>query len=105
MNWEVVNMDFMSGLMPSTHGYDVIFVCMDKLSQIAYFMPTTTYITVEGTERLFCDHVYKLHGIPKVILNDMDVRFTSRFWNALQGLLGTRFAISTALHPPTNEEM
>ena len=67
-------------------------------------MPTTTNIIGEGTEILSCDHVNKLHGIPKVILSDMDVRFTSRFWNALHGLLGTRLAIFIALHPPTNGE-
>jgi hypothetical protein len=96
-------MDFMVGLTPSTHGYDVTFVCVDKLSQIAHSVPTMTNIFAERTERLSCDHVYKLHGIPKVILSDMEVRFTSRFWNALHGVLGTRLAISIALHPPTNE--
>ena len=28
MNREVVNMDLIFGLTPSTHGYDVIFVCL-----------------------------------------------------------------------------
>ena len=74
-------MDFISGLTPSANGYDAIFVCVDKLSKMAHFMPTTTHVTAEGTTRLFCDHVYKHHGLPKVILSDRDARFTSRFWN------------------------
>ena len=101
-NWEVVSIDFISGLTPSTNGYDAIFVCVDKLSKMAHFMPTTTHVTAEGTARLFRDHVYKIHGLPKVILSDRDARFTSRFWDALHGLLGTRLAMSTAFHPQTD---
>ena len=74
-----MSMDFISGLTPSANGYDAIIVCVDKLSKMAHFMPTTTHITAEGTARLFRDHVYKLHGLPRVILSDMDARFTSRF--------------------------
>jgi len=98
-NWEVVSMDFSSGLTPFANGYDAIFVCMDKLSKMIHFMPTTTHIIVEGTARLFRDHVYKLNGLPRVILSDRDARFTSRFWDALHGLLGIRLAMSTAFHP------
>jgi len=95
-------MDFISGLTPSANGYDAIFVCVDKLSKMAHFMPTTIHVTAEGTARLFRDHVYKLHGLPRVILSDRDARFTSRFWNALHGLLGTRLAMSTVFHPQTD---
>ena len=33
-NWEVVNMNFIFGLTPSTHGYDAIVVCVDKFSKM-----------------------------------------------------------------------
>ena len=98
-NWEVVSIDFISGLTLSANGYDAIFVCVDKLSKMAHFTPTTTHVIAEGTIRLFCDHVYKIHGLPKVILNDKNVRFTSRFWDVLHGLLGTKLVMSTAFYP------
>ena len=66
---------------------------------MTHLMPTTTHIIVEGTTKLFHDHVYKLHGLPKVIVSDMNVEFTSRSWNALHGLLGTMLAMSIALYP------
>ena len=69
---------------------------------MAHFMPTTTHVTTEGTARLFRDHVYKIHDLFKVILNNRDIRFTSRFWNALHGLLGTKLAMSTVFHPQTD---
>ena len=98
-------MNFVFGLTPSRYGYDAIFVFVNKLSKLAHFMPTTTPVTIEGTARLYCDHVYKPHGLSKAITNDMDAKFTSRFWNALHGLLGTRLALSTTFHPQTNRQI
>ena len=60
---------------------------------------TITHVIADGTTRIFCDHVYKIHGLSKVILSDRDAIFTSRFWDALHGLLGTKLAMSTAFHP------
>ena len=97
-------MDFISGLTPSANGYDAIFEYVDKLSKMAHFIPTITHVTAEGMARLFRDHVYKLHGLSRVILSDMDVRFTSRFCDALHGLLVTRLAMSTAFHSQTDEQ-
>jgi hypothetical protein len=70
-------MDFIFDFTPSTHRCDVIFLCVDKLSTMAYFIPTTTHIIIEETKKLFCDHAYKPHGLPKVILSNMDVILTS----------------------------
>ena len=68
-------------------------------------MPTLTQVIVEKTTRLFCDHVHKLHGVPKVILSDIDARFINRFWISLHGLMWTRLAMSTAFHPQIDEQM
>ena len=55
-------------------------VCVwDKLSKMTHFMPTMTHIIVKEMARSFCDHVYKFHGLPKVILSCMDTRFKCRF--------------------------
>jgi hypothetical protein len=112
----VVNIDLIYGLTPSTNGYNVIFVCVDKFSKMAHFMPTTTHDTTKETARLFCDHVCKIHGLPKVIVSYRDVRFTSKFrircmvfwgqtwsfWDK-HGLLGTKLAMSTTFHPQNNK--
>lgn len=70
-----------------------------KMMKMAYFMPIATQVTTKGTARLLCDHMYKLYGLPKVIPSDRDASFTSRFWGALHGILGTGLAMSTAFHP------
>ena len=64
------------------------FLYVDKLSRVAHFMPTTRHVITKGTTRLFHYHVYKLHGLLKTIISDMDARFTSWFWNALHDLMG-----------------
>ena len=79
MNWEVVSMNLISSLTPSTHGYDAIFMCVDKFSKMTHFMPTTTHVIAKQIARLFRDHLYKLLDLLKVNISNRNTRFTSRF--------------------------
>ena len=51
---------------------------------------------------LFVDNVFRLHGMPQVIISDRDPRFVSKFWDDLFSLLGTDLRFSTAFHPQTD---
>lgn len=51
---------------------------------------------------LMFDKVYKLHGLPKSIVSDRDVLFTSTFWQHLNKLVGTRLRMSSAYHLQTD---
>lgn len=75
-----------------------LFVCVDIVFKMAHLMPTTTHETTKGMALLFHDRVYNIHDLPKVVLSDMIVEFTSRFRNVLHGVLGTRLVMSTAFH-------
>ena len=45
--------------------------------------------------------IFRLHGVPKVIISDRDVKFTRIFWKDLFKGLGTQLNFSTAYHLQT----
>ena len=49
--------------------------------------------------------MFKLHGFPKKIVSDRDIRFTSRFYREACKRLGISLGFSSSNHPQTNETM
>eukprot|EP00253_Pinus_taeda_P026800 PITA_26800 len=47
-------------------------------------------------------NIFKLHGLPKTIISDRAVNFTSIFWKTLFEELATQLSFSTAYHPQTD---
>ena len=45
---------------------------------------------------------FRLHGIPKVIISDKDLKFTGEFWKSLFKGLNTTLKFSTSFHPQTD---
>ena len=43
-----------------------------------------------------------MHGFPKAIVFDRDVKFTSNFWKGLFAYLGTKLRFISAYHPHTD---
>nr|GFC12332.1 putative reverse transcriptase domain-containing protein [Tanacetum cinerariifolium] len=54
--------------------------------------------------RIYLKEVATRHEIPVSIINDRDSRFVPKFWMSLQNALGTRWDMSTAYHPETNNQ-
>ena len=100
--WEVMAMDMKTGLPVTDRGYDAVWVFVDKLTRRAHAIPCRKDIDAAGVARLFFDHVFKHHGIPRVIVSDRDPRFVSEFWKKLWDLVGTRLNMSTPDHPQTD---
>jgi hypothetical protein len=101
-NWEQIAIDFIVRLPKTSDGYDAIMVCIDRLSKMAHFIPGHTTDDAKTVSKLYLEHVFRLHGLPKVIVSDRDSRFTGHFWKNLHQLLGTKLAMSTAYHPQTD---
>ena len=100
--WTHVSMDFITQL-PLTRGkHDAIVVFVDMLSKMVHFVLTTITATAPATTRIFFDSIFRLHGLPKVIVSDRDSKFTSQFWRTLFEHLGTKLAMSTTFHPQTD---
>ncbi|CAI7913153.1 unnamed protein product, partial [Closterium sp. NIES-53] len=100
--WQVVSLDFITGLPPTNAGHDAILVVIDKFSKMGHFIPTHTTACTEETAQLFLKHIISQHGIPTTLISDRDPKFTSKFWKELMSLMGTRLAMSSAYHPQTD---
>ena len=69
-------MDFIAGLLKSKKQNDSIFVVADKLSKSTHFIPVkSTYKEVHIID-IFLKEIFRLHGIPKEIISNRDVKFT-----------------------------
>jgi hypothetical protein len=51
---------------------------------------------------VFLQGVYRLHGLPRVLVSDRDPKFVSGFWQTRWRRLGTRLNKSSSRHPKTN---
>jgi len=73
-------MDFVTELPKiSKLQYTDILILVCHLKKMAHFVPYHTEITGEETTELFFDNCYRLHGVLKVIVSDMDPQFVGKF--------------------------
>ncbi|GJP70016.1 hypothetical protein CLOP_g1010 [Closterium sp. NIES-67] len=100
--WQVVSLDFITGLPPTATGHDAILVVIDKFSKMGHFIPIHTTAHTEETAQLFICYIISQHGIPTTLISDRDPKFTSKFWKELMSLLRTKLTMSSAYHPQTD---
>src|SRR3954452_14442967 len=68
--WEQVSMDFIMQLLVTKAGFNAIVVFVNTFSKMVHFVPTQTTTTAPDTARIFFNHIFKLHGLPKSIVLD-----------------------------------
>ncbi|GJV83336.1 putative reverse transcriptase domain-containing protein [Tanacetum coccineum] len=57
---------------------------------------------METLTRLYIKEIVSRHGLPISIISNRDSHFTSRFWQSMQGALGTQLDMSMTYHPQTD---
>ena len=77
-------------------------VVVDKLTKVAHFIPVKSTHKTDDIAKIFMKKIFKLHGLPKAIVFDRDVKFTTNIWKGLFADLGTKLNFSTAYHPQTD---
>jgi len=100
--WEGISMDFILGLPRTTRGFDSIFMVMDRFSKMANFISCHKVDYINNISRLFFREVVRIHGLPKSIVLDRDLKFVGHFLRILWEKLGTKLKFSISCHPQTN---
>ncbi|KAJ2971427.1 hypothetical protein NUW54_g12510 [Trametes sanguinea] len=105
MPWEAVGIDFVGPLPESKNrdgSFDAITTIIDLLTGMVHLVPSRTTYRARDVAELVFSEIYKHHGLPKAIISDRDVLFTSVFWTHLHKLIGVELRMSSAYHPESD---
>jgi len=69
-------------------------VVVDKLTKVSHFIPVNLTHKRSNIVDIYMREISRIHGIPKIIVPDKDLKFTSNFWKGF----GTKLNFSTAYH-------
>jgi len=97
--WKVISMEFITSFSWKASQHDSIMAIVDKLTKVVHFIPVKSTFSTSDVAHVFIKDVVILHGVPKKIVSNRDVNFTSRFWKELFIGLGTNLAFSAYYHP------
>jgi len=68
--WEMITMDFVSGLPRGKRGNNAIWVIMDRLTKSAIFLLVKMTDLVDKLDKIYVNEVVRLHGVPTSIVLD-----------------------------------
>ncbi|KAK3272047.1 hypothetical protein CYMTET_19636 [Cymbomonas tetramitiformis] len=98
--WQVVSVDFVTGLPITERGFDAFVTFTCKLSKMVHIVPMNFGDSSAHTvARIYFDTVWKLHGAPMKLVCDRDSRFRDAFFQELMKLMGVKVASTTAYNP------
>ena len=79
LKWEVINMDFITGLPHTRRQHDSIWVIVDRMTKSSRFLAVKTIDLAEDYVKLYINEIVRLHGVPLSIISDRGPQFTSHF--------------------------
>ncbi|KAJ2917183.1 hypothetical protein MD484_g3247, partial [Candolleomyces efflorescens] len=103
--WDSIGVDFVGPFPDSSNRdgtFDNITVIIDHFTSMVHLVPSRIDYNAKQVAELMFECVYKLHGLPRSIVSDRDVLFTSTFWKRLNDLIGPKLKMSSAYHPETD---
>lgn len=70
--WENIAIDFVSGFLRTSKGFDSVWVVIDRLTKSAHFLAVKTGMSLEKLTELYIDHIVRLHGVVVSIISYRD---------------------------------
>jgi transposase InsO family protein len=77
----------------------------DRFSYVVRFILVNTTYKGAKLAELYVTRIVCLHGVPKKIVSDKGIQFTSRFWKKLHEAMDTKLNFSSAYHPQTDGQI
>lgn len=99
--WSHISMDFVTGLRPSD-GKTAMFTVVDRFYKMVRFIPIPKLPSAKETSELLLQHVFRLHGQPRVIISNRGPQFTALFWAEFCHLLEISVSLFSGFHPQSN---
>jgi hypothetical protein len=99
--WRDLSVDFIGPVQHTACGFNAIMV-VDRLSKDKPFTPCRTDMKAHDLALLFVRDVWKLYGLPDLIVSDRGPLFLPQFWKTICHRLQINISLSTAYHPETN---
>ncbi|KAJ9531536.1 hypothetical protein QJQ45_014991 [Haematococcus lacustris] len=101
--WDSVSMDLIVKLPASgPNKYDSILVFVDRLTKMVHLVKTWESMTATQYAKLFLEHVFRLHGMPRSVVSDRGPQFHNKLWAEVTKLLQVQVNLSSAYHPETD---
>ncbi|KAJ9520145.1 hypothetical protein QJQ45_030070 [Haematococcus lacustris] len=95
--WDSVSMDLIVKLPASgPNKYDSILVFVDRLTKMVHLVKTWESMTATQYAKLFLEHVFRLHGMPRSVVSDRGPQFHNKFWAEVTKLLQVQVNLSSA---------
>ena len=83
----MINIYFITRLVRSLRQHDLIWVNIDKMTNISPLFAGTDYSFGRGLCNVIHSGVMILHGVPILIILDKGAQFTAQFWNPSRKVL------------------
>jgi hypothetical protein len=92
----VVSINFVFDLPLTPSGNNGLVVIVDIISRQAHLIAVKTGFDATDLANLYLTDIFRYDGLPRMIISDRDVRFTSLFRRTMTQLLGIKLYLSTA---------